>query len=175
LSIKVKSEPRRAQAALALPESVSESDHDAISMQAPDPQTPPSRPQPPTATRLNTYTTYSIGCAGVWAAILLLAQRRLNAQNRSTLRLVCGGWWIGWTSATIARIGFPPPKPLTPAAEKRLRIVSIVLVALGLTNTVRFLATGERPKKRAGHRRRCGRHAPVRHAVDKTRCRCRAR
>ncbi len=105
-------------------------------------------------TRLNTYTTYSIGCAGVWGAILLVAQRRLDAQNRDTLRLVCGGWWIGWTSATIARIGFPPPKPLTPAAEKRLRVVSIVLVALGLTNTIRFLATGKRPKKRAGRRRR---------------------
>jgi hypothetical protein len=105
-------------------------------------------------TRLNTYATYSIGCAGVWGAILLVAQRRLDAQNRNALRLLCGGWGIGWTSATIARIGFPPPKPLTPAAEKRLRIVSIVLVALGLTNTIRFLATGKRPKKRAGRRRR---------------------
>jgi hypothetical protein len=105
-------------------------------------------------TRLNTYTTYSIGCAGVWGAILLVAERRLDAQNRNTLRLVCGGWWIGWTSATIARIGFPPPKPLTPAAEKRVRIVSIVLVALGLANTIRFLATGKRPKRRAGRRRR---------------------
>jgi hypothetical protein len=105
-------------------------------------------------TRINTYTTYSIGCAGVWGAILLVAQRRLDAQNWNTLQLVCGGWWIGWTSATIARIGFPPPKPLTPAAEKRLRIVSILLVALGLANTVHFLATGKRPKKRAGRRRR---------------------
>jgi hypothetical protein len=104
--------------------------------------------------RLNTYTSYSIGCAGVWGAILLVAQRRLDAQNRNTLRLVCGGWWIGWTSATIARIGFPPPKPLTPAAENRLRIVSIVLVVLGLTNTIRFLATGKRPNKRARRRRR---------------------
>jgi hypothetical protein len=104
--------------------------------------------------RFNTYTTYSIGCAGVWGAILLIAQRRLDAQNRNMLRLVCGGWWIGWTSATIARIGFPPPRPLTPEAEKRLRIVSIVLVAIGLTNTIRFLATGGRPKKRAGRRRR---------------------
>jgi hypothetical protein len=58
-----------------------------------------------------------------------------------------------WTSATIARIGFPPPKPLTPAAERRLRIVSIVLVALGLTNPIRFLATGKRAKKRADGRR----------------------
>jgi hypothetical protein len=97
-------------------------------------------------TRLNTYTTYSIGCAAVWGAILLVAERRLDAQNRNTLRLVCAGWWIGWTSATIARIGFPPPKPLTPAAEKRLRIASIVLISLGLINTIRFLATGKRPR-----------------------------
>jgi hypothetical protein len=105
-------------------------------------------------TRRNTYTTYSFGCAGVWGTILLIAQRRLDAQNRDMLRLVCGGWWIGWTSATIARIVFPPPKPLTPAAEKRLRIVSIVLIAVGLTNTIRFLATGKGPRKRARRRRR---------------------
>jgi hypothetical protein len=103
---------------------------------------------PPTRTRRDTYTAYSIGCAGVWGVILLLAQRRLDPQNRNTLRLVCGGWWMGWTSATIARIGYPPPKPLTPAAEKRLRIASSVLVALGLTNVIRFLTTGNRPQKR---------------------------
>ncbi len=119
-------------------------------MRASDPETAVAT-APPLRTRLNTYTSYSIGCAGVWGAILLLAERRLDSQTRDTLRLVCGGWWIGWTSATIARAGFPPPKPLTPAAEKRLRNVSIVLVALGLTNTVRMLATGKRPRsKRAG-------------------------
>jgi hypothetical protein len=94
--------------------------------------------------RRDTYTTYSIGCAGVWGAILLLGRRRLDAQTWNTLRLVCGGWWIGWTSATIARVGYPPPKPLTPAAEKRLRVVSLVLVALGLGNVIRLLAGGRR-------------------------------
>lgn len=103
-----------------------------------------------TTSRLNTYTAYSIGCAGVWSVILLVARRRVDAQARNTLQLVCGGWWIGWTSATIARIGYPPPKPLTPAAEKRLRIVSSVLVALGLANTIWFVATNKHaPKKRA--------------------------
>jgi hypothetical protein len=92
--------------------------------------------------------------AGVWGAILLLAQRRLDAQTRNTLHLVCGGWWIGWTSATIARAGYPPPKPLTPAGEKRRRIISTVLVALGLTNIIRMLATGKRPEKRARFLRR---------------------
>src|SRR5579872_1098008 len=98
--------------------------------------------------RRDTYTAYSIGCAGVWAVILLLAQRRLDPENRTTLRLVCGGWWMGWTSATIARIGYPPPKPLTPEAEKRLRTASLVLVALGLANAIRFLAAGKPSQKR---------------------------
>lgn len=99
--------------------------------------------------RLNTYTTYSIGCAVVWGAILLVARRRLDSQTRNTLETVCGGWWMGWTSATIARIGYPPPKPLTPIGEKRLRTVSSVLVALGLTNAIRMLVAGKRPQKHA--------------------------
>ena len=99
--------------------------------------------------RVNTYTGYSIGCAGVWGAILLLARNRLDPETQNTLRLVCGGWWIGWTSASIARVGFPAPKPLTPAAEKRLRVVSTVLVGLGLGNTIRMLAAGKRPPRRA--------------------------
>jgi len=112
-------------------------------MRAPDPQPPRShthrvREWP------NTYTGYSLGCASVWGAILLVGQRRLDAQTRNTLRLVCGGWWMGWTSATIARAGYPPPKPLTPAAEKRLRTGSIALVTVGLTSTARMLATAKR-------------------------------
>jgi hypothetical protein len=96
--------------------------------------------------RLNgTYTGYSVGCAVVWAVILLVAQHRLDAQNRNMLRLVCGGWWSGWTSATIARAGYPPPKRLRPEAEKRLGIASIVLVAVGLISVVRLLITGKRP------------------------------
>ena len=80
--------------------------------------------------RVNTYTSYSIGCASVWGAILLLAQRRLDSQTQDTLRLVCGGWWMGWTSATIARAGFPPPKPLTLAGEKRLRQIYLCLLKM---------------------------------------------
>jgi hypothetical protein len=100
---------------------------------------------PPMRVRRNTYTAYSTGCAGVWGVILLLARRRLDSQTQNTLRLVCSGWWMGWTSATIARIGYPPPKQLTPAGEKRLRIISIVLIALGLTSTLRMFAAGKRP------------------------------
>jgi hypothetical protein len=92
----------------------------------------------------NTYTGYSVGCASVWGAILLLGQRRLDPQTRNTLRLVCAGWWMGWTSATIARAGYPPPKPLTPTAERRLRTGSIALVTVGLASTARMLATAKR-------------------------------
>ena len=81
--------------------------------------------------------------------ILLLARRRLDSQSWNMLRLVCGGWWLGWTSATIARIAYPPPKQLGAAGEKRLRIVSIALVALGLANVVRMLVAGKRPREDA--------------------------
>jgi hypothetical protein len=98
--------------------------------------------------RLNTYTAYSIGCASVWG-VILLAGRPLDSQTRNTLRLVCGGWWMGWTSATIARIVYPQPRQLTAASEKRFRVVSIVLVALGFTGTIRRLATAKRAPRAA--------------------------
>lgn len=96
-------------------------------------------------TQRNTYTAYGIGCAAVWSVIVLLARRRLDPQTSKALRLVCGGWWMGWTSATIARIAYPPPKSLTPAGRKKLRIASMVLIALGLASAFRLLAAGKRP------------------------------
>lgn len=93
----------------------------------------------------DSYTAYSLGCAGVWGAVLLVGRRRSDPETWKTLRLVGGGWWIGWSSATIARIGYPPPRPLSPEGERRLRVISSVLVALGLANTVRLLAAGGRP------------------------------
>ena len=97
------------------------------------------------ADRRNTYAGYSIGCAAVWAAILAVGRRRLDAETWDSLRLGCAGWWTGWTSATIARAGYPPPRKLTPQAEKRLGIVSLGLVALGLISVIRLLVTGKRP------------------------------
>ena len=93
----------------------------------------------------NTYTGYSIGCAAVWAVILAVAQRRLDSETRRQLQMACAAWWSGWTSATIARVGYPPPKKLTPQGEKRLRTVSVVLVAAGLINVIRLLVMGKRP------------------------------
>ncbi len=94
-------------------------------------------------TKLNTYTGYSISCASVWAVILAVAQRRLDPQTRNTVRLACTAWWSGWTSATIARAGYPPARKLTPQAEKRLGIVSLVLIAVGLISVIRLLGRGK--------------------------------
>jgi hypothetical protein len=60
--------------------------------------------------RRNSYTAYSIGCAVVWAVILVATDRCADAQTRDKVRTTCGGWWMGWTSATIARVVYPPPK-----------------------------------------------------------------
>lgn len=94
--------------------------------------------------RQDTYTRYSIGCAAVWVVILAAAHRRLDGPARKSLWLACGGWWSGWTSATIARVSYPPPKQLGPGAQTRLRHLSIALIAAGLTNIVSLLATGKR-------------------------------
>ena len=95
--------------------------------------------------RLNTYTGYSISCAAVWAAMLAVGERRLDRRARDTLRLSCLGWWSGWTSATIARVMYPPPTKLEPATQKRLGSISRALIAAGLINVVRLLAGGKRP------------------------------
>ena len=57
---------------------------------------------------MRTYTAYSIGCVIAWA-ILLPAVAALDSKD--ILRIVavlCGGWWLGWISATIARAVYPP-------------------------------------------------------------------
>lgn len=97
------------------------------------------------ARRFNSYTAYSLGCATVWATILLAAQRRGDDEARRALKLYCAAWWSGWTSATIARIGYPPPRQLDATGEKALRAGSVALIALGVGSVIRFLwAAGRR-------------------------------
>ena len=93
----------------------------------------------PIRARLNTYTAYSVGCAAVWAVILFITQRRTDSEARKTMQLSCVAWWSGWTSATIARVGYPPPKKLGPRADKTLKITSVVLIAVGVGSVIRFL------------------------------------
>jgi hypothetical protein len=94
----------------------------------------------------HTYAGYSAGCAIVWAVILALSRRMPDDTARARLQIVCGGWWSGWLSATIARAGYPPPKPLSPAGAERLKWISLVLVAVGLAGAANALRGG-----RAGH------------------------
>ncbi|MGH2867131.1 MAG: hypothetical protein ACRDNK_06120 [Solirubrobacteraceae bacterium] len=82
---------------------------------------------------------YSVGCAAVWAAILLVAQRLADSEARKAMQLFCGAWWCGWTSATIARVGYPPPKKLGPRGEKALQVTSVPMIALGVGSAIRFL------------------------------------
>lgn len=97
----------------------------------------------PARSQRDTYLGYSIGCAVVWGAILAAAQRRLDPQSQRTLRMCAGAWWSGWMSATIARLGYPPPRPLTPAGKKRLERMSLLLLALGLFGVIRMLVAGK--------------------------------
>src|SRR5437763_13167018 len=89
--------------------------------------------------RLNTYTSYSIGCAAVWAAILLIAQRLADSEARKAMQLWCAAWWSGWTSATIARVGYPPPKKLGHRGEKALQVTSVPMIALSVGSAIRLL------------------------------------
>jgi len=57
-----------------------------------------------------TYTGYAIGCAVVWALIWMLAPRLAKKETVDKLRIVFPAWVMGWTSATIARSVYPPPK-----------------------------------------------------------------
>jgi hypothetical protein len=94
--------------------------------------------------RLNTYTAYSVGCAATWAAILLAAQRLADTETRKAMQLGCAAWWSGWMSATIARVGYPPPKKLGPRGEKALQVTSVPLIALGIGSAIRLLWAGRK-------------------------------
>lgn len=60
--------------------------------------------------RPKTYTAYSIGCTIAWAVLLGLLAAFDEKERLRRILPVFGGWWMGWTSATIARYVYPPPK-----------------------------------------------------------------
>jgi hypothetical protein len=63
-----------------------------------------------------TYTGYSIACAIVWAVVLTAVWIRAGDTTWHTFTVFFGGWAIGWLSATIGRVVYPPPKSRRPAA-----------------------------------------------------------
>lgn len=65
---------------------------------------------------LNTYTAYSIGCIIAWAVVWTLVLTIDPKKDLGYVLLIFIGWIIGWTSATIARVMYPPPKRWRPVA-----------------------------------------------------------
>jgi flagellar biosynthesis protein FliR len=70
--------------------------------------------------RLNSYKAYAIGCAIAWAIVWAIwaATNPKNAIDKLLLFFL--GWLVGWTSATIARVVYPPPKKRASAAPTTL-------------------------------------------------------
>jgi membrane protein DedA with SNARE-associated domain len=60
--------------------------------------------------RLKTYTAYSIASAIVWIVLIAIGVATGKTSTQHTVLFVILGWAIGWTSATIARYIYPPPK-----------------------------------------------------------------
>ncbi|HET9877322.1 MAG TPA: hypothetical protein VFQ37_16435 [Mycobacterium sp.] len=56
-----------------------------------------------------TYTGYSIACGIVWAVILAAVWASADNATQHNFAVLFGGWVIGWLSATIARVVYPPP------------------------------------------------------------------
>ncbi len=61
-----------------------------------------------------TYVGYSIACALVWAVILAAMYTHAGDGTRHTFAVFFGGWAIGWLSASIGRLVYPPPKRRKP-------------------------------------------------------------
>ena len=70
----------------------------------------PQRREEPVRQRFRTYTAYSIGTAIVWGVVLLVAWLIDPSSTLHTFWLVSLGFFLGWLSATIARVVYPPPK-----------------------------------------------------------------
>lgn len=60
--------------------------------------------------RMNTYTAYSIGFFATWAVLLAICAATVPSKTMGYILAIFGGVVIGWTSATLARVAYPPPK-----------------------------------------------------------------
>lgn len=64
------------------------------------------------------YTAYSVGCGVVWAVIMGVLAAGRDKEGLRRVLPVFGGWWMGWTSATIARWVYPPPTSRPPSERE---------------------------------------------------------
>jgi hypothetical protein len=60
--------------------------------------------------RMNTYAAYGIGFFAAWAVLLAICAATVPSKTMGYICAIFGGTVIGWTSATIARVVYPPPK-----------------------------------------------------------------
>jgi hypothetical protein len=64
---------------------------------------------------LNTYTAYSVGCIIAWAVVWAIFLLTKSRESLGYILIFFIGWLVGWTSATIGRFVYPPPKRWRPA------------------------------------------------------------
>jgi hypothetical protein len=60
--------------------------------------------------KLNSYKAYTVGCAIAWAILWIVVATQSSEATREHVLFVFLGWLLGWTSATIARSVYPPPR-----------------------------------------------------------------
>jgi hypothetical protein len=60
--------------------------------------------------RMNTYTAYSIGFWATWAVVLAICAATVSNKTLGYILAISLGAATGWTSATLARVAYPPPK-----------------------------------------------------------------
>jgi hypothetical protein len=59
--------------------------------------------------RMNTYAAYCIGFFAAWAVLLAGCAATVSDKTLGYIFAIFAGSVIGWTSATIARVVYPPP------------------------------------------------------------------
>ena len=67
--------------------------------------------------KLRTYAVYSIGCAVVWAVLLVVVAAGKGKRDMRNVLLVFYGWVIAWVSNTITRAVYPPPRARQPRTQ----------------------------------------------------------
>jgi len=56
------------------------------------------------------YAGFSVGCAVAWAVIWILLAVFASTTTVHRVGYVFAGWIIGWATATVARVVYPPPR-----------------------------------------------------------------
>lgn len=60
--------------------------------------------------RMNTYTAYGISFFAAWAVLLAVCAATVPSKTLRYIFAMFFGSVIGWASATLARVVYPPPK-----------------------------------------------------------------